>query len=87
MPKFSGSFQVYSSTDDYLGIGVRHGKVLVVVSLGWGSMTVLITDVRVDDGQWHSFDLNRYVFIPAIVRINIRRPPLGDFSYISNFQS
>ena len=62
-PQITGSaafmFQVYSSTDDYLGIGVRNGKVQVVVSLGYGSMTVLITDVRVDDGQWHSLDLNR----------------------------
>ena len=54
-------FQSYSDEEDYLGLGLRDGRLRLVWNLGWYSRSEVITSNKYNDGQWHNVLIERYL--------------------------
>ena len=54
-------FQSYSDEEDYLGLGLRDGRLRLVWNLGWYSRSEVITSNKYNDGQWHTVLIERYL--------------------------
>ncbi|XP_074657166.1 uncharacterized protein LOC141910330 [Tubulanus polymorphus] len=52
--------QVYSEKDDYLGVGLRRGRIRVVWDVGWWSQNEVSSIGAVTDGRWYSVVVQRY---------------------------
>ena len=53
------TFQVYSDKDDYLGVGIHNGRLQVLISLGWWDRDELSSLKTVNDGFWHTVEIQR----------------------------
>ena len=68
---WSAEDYVVTNVSDYLAVGLRSGKLVFSFNVGSGELVLTDTSRRLDDGQWHTVQLQRFVRCNILINSSV----------------